>query len=139
GGRVLDRKQLAAKVLATGGVELDDQPLPPTSKRDIIARLLRNLMNLADRQRDTGAMLRYADAVIAADPSAAGERLIRAVLLARAHRPSEAQADTAWLLTHAPEEIDTQRVQQLHDLIQAELNGAELNRAEIDTAQPGRQ
>lgn len=120
-GRVLDRQQVAAKVLATGGVELVDDYLQPTAKRAIIIRLLRNLMSIAERGRDTPAVLRYADAIVAADPDAATERLIRAVLLARAHRPAEAQVDTAWLLEHMPEGIDTERVQQLHELIQAEI------------------
>jgi regulator of sirC expression with transglutaminase-like and TPR domain len=128
-GRVLNREQLAAKVLAAGGVELEDEHLQPTPKRDIIARLLRNLLNIAEGAHDAGAMLRYADAILAVDPDAAGERLIRAVLLARANRPSEAQADTAWLLAHAPEGIDPDRVRQLHDLIQAEISAAEVSRA----------
>jgi regulator of sirC expression with transglutaminase-like and TPR domain/S1-C subfamily serine protease len=120
-GRTLDRQQVAAKVLDTGGVELQDEYLRPTAKRAIITRLLRNLMSIAERGHDTPAVLRYADAIVAADPDAATERLIRAVLLARANRPAEAQVDTAWLLEHAPEGIDTERVQQLHELIQAEI------------------
>ena len=51
------------------GVTLEDQDFQPISNREIITRMLRNLIQSAEREDDASSRLRYVDAIIAIDPN----------------------------------------------------------------------
>ena len=64
-----------------------DEHLKPALKRDILVRMLHNLINVARNDRDGPKMLQYLDAIIGIDPETHEERWSRAVLHAQAgHR-----------------------------------------------------
>ena len=92
--------------------------LLPVKKRAIVERMLHNLLGVANREHDTAAMLRYVDAIVTISPTSAQDRLMRAVLLYGAGRPSEAKQDTAWLLENESPEIDADKVRELHGVLE---------------------
>ena len=51
------------------GAQLADDDFTPASNRDIISRMLRNLIRSAEWEKDTTSILRYLDALIGIDPS----------------------------------------------------------------------
>ena len=50
------------------GVRLTEDDFEPASKRSIITRILRNLISVSERERDSASRLRYLDATIAIEP-----------------------------------------------------------------------
>jgi regulator of sirC expression with transglutaminase-like and TPR domain len=117
GGVPLSREEAVKKVEAITGRPLREPHLAAVGKRAILVRMLRNLLNLADQERDRPAMLRYLDAVVVIDPEAAPERAVRAGLRYQAGDKAGALADVDWLLEHEPEGIDLERVRQLRRVL----------------------
>jgi regulator of sirC expression with transglutaminase-like and TPR domain len=117
GGVPLSREEAAKKVEAITGRPLRETDLAAVGKRAILVRMLRNLLNLADQERDGPAMLRYLDAMLVIDPDAAPERAVRAGLRYQGGDKQGALADVDWLLEHEPEGIDLDRVRQLRRVL----------------------
>jgi serine protease Do len=61
------------------GAQLADDDFTPASNRDIISRMLRNLIRSAEWEKDTTSILRYLDALIGIDPSDEYNRTLRAM------------------------------------------------------------
>ncbi len=112
-GKTLSRAAVEKQVRVYTGEPLRDEQLAAASKRSIIVRMLHNLLGIARDERDADGMLRYVDAIIAVDPGAASERLMRAMLLYQAKRHTEALADLDWLLSHRPAGMRLDRVRAL--------------------------
>ncbi len=117
GGVPLSREEAAKKAEAITGRALREEQLAAVGKRAILVRILRNLLNLADQERDAPAMIRYLDATLVIDPEAAPERAVRAGLRYQAGDKAGALADVDWLLEHEPEGIDLDRVRQLRRVL----------------------
>ena len=64
GGKIISREE-ASRIT---GTKLSDEDFEPVSSKDIITRMLRNLMQSAERENDPIARLRYIDAIVAIDP-----------------------------------------------------------------------
>lgn len=93
-----------------------DERLVPASKRQIVVRMLRNLIGIQlDEKSDL--TLPYLNMLLAVSPEESGERLSRAVLLYQAGQKKEAKEDIQWLVTKKPEGIDIERLQQWLDKI----------------------
>ncbi len=118
GGEPMTREQAAEKVKAITGGELKDEHLQATSKKQIVIRMISNLMGLARRDRDAEGVLRYLDAILALTPSAGQERWVRAVLRFQDGRLDAAMADTLWLLEHHPEDVSVEGLHQLQRAIE---------------------
>jgi len=84
----------------------------------IVQRMLRNLLNLAESQRDNERVLRYLNTFLAIDGSQLEFRVKRLELLARTQRLAEAIADVDWFLEKQPDGLDEDRLYELR----AELN-----------------
>ena len=110
GAKRLDRAGVAALYRDLQGAELTDGLLAPVGPRAILLRMLNNLLGIATREDDAPAMHRYLDAIVAVDPDAARERVMRMLLARRLGRIDAARADALWLLKRAPEEIDLESV-----------------------------
>jgi len=121
GGEFISRDQVAKKVLDISEEKLLDEHLATVTKRSMISRMLHNLLGVANREKDAIGMLHYLDAIVAVEPDAAQERLMRAVLRYQSGEPKQGMVDTAWLLDHQPEGIDVDRVLELHRRMEQQL------------------
>ena len=94
-------------------LRITDEDLQPASKRSIITRMLRNLLNAARQNSDHAAMLRYQEVIVALAPDAPGDRIGRALLRLQNDDAEGGRLDLLWLLDNRPRGIDLERVEQL--------------------------
>jgi len=102
GGKEMSMEEGVALVTDDGLVTA--KATEPARKRDIILRMIRNLVGPALESRKPAAeSLPYLNLLLEIDPAAARERLNRAMLRERAGDKKGARADVAWLWEHLPE------------------------------------
>lgn len=111
-GKELTVEQAALQLTDSG--ELAEHYLEPATKRDILLRMLRNLLGSGfEETRAIRESLPYLDLVLAIDPKAAMERLTRAQLRQRVGEKAGAREDVNWLIENFPEDGPPEMVQQL--------------------------
>jgi regulator of sirC expression with transglutaminase-like and TPR domain len=114
GGKFLSRAQAAQLVLNYTDAPLKDEQLNAASKRDIIIRMLQNLLHAAQRAESSADGLRYLDVIVALAPDAPLERYSRALLRLRSGDLAGAKQDFKWLLDTQPAEINLERLTELY-------------------------
>jgi regulator of sirC expression with transglutaminase-like and TPR domain len=107
------RRQVAAR-----GLEWDDEYLRPQSPREIVTRMLRNLLGLANGAQDAEGGLRYVETVLALNPDSVQDHLTKAMLCGATKRIDEGLAEFDWVLERRPEGVLLERVQQHRDFLQ---------------------
>jgi len=113
GGKSLTPDEVK-EIVAVTGRRFQKEYLKAASKREIIVRMLRNLLGIARRQETPSDALRYLDLVLALDANATAERLERAMARLRIGDRAGAKEDLRWLLDKEPPEIDLERVTELY-------------------------
>ncbi|MDZ4848494.1 MAG: tetratricopeptide repeat protein [Pirellulaceae bacterium] len=98
-----------------------EEDMRTQSPIEIITRILQNLLGSAQRVRDTDAMLRYAEGFVALHPESEEYRLQRGLLRYQTDRLGVAVQDLDWLIEHPSEAIDLERIVQLRNQIEEEL------------------
>jgi S1-C subfamily serine protease/regulator of sirC expression with transglutaminase-like and TPR domain len=121
GARMFSREEAAGLVKATYDRELADADLAGAPKKQILTRMLRNLLGLAESRSDTEGMLRYVEALVALEPDVPEYRGQRASLRAYGERHAAAIADLDWLLEHEPPGIDLQRIHSMRKALMQRL------------------
>jgi regulator of sirC expression with transglutaminase-like and TPR domain len=114
GGKPLTRTAANELVLNFTSAPLKDEQLKSAGKRDIIIRMLQNLLRAAQQRESTADSLRYLDVIVALAPDAPLERYSRALLRLRSGDSPGAKADFKWLLDNQPAEIDLERLMELY-------------------------
>ncbi|MCR9229683.1 MAG: tetratricopeptide repeat protein [bacterium] len=117
GGEPLSDEAAKVMILTANGGRFDGEFLKSQPKREIIQRMLRNLLNLARDDEDVQAMLRYVETMIAIDEELLQERWLRAVLRYQTGRIAEAIADTDYLLEKSPEGFDLRRIHEFRNYL----------------------
>lgn len=117
GGKILSREEAGTIVQKITGQPLEDRHLEAASKKAIVVRMLHNLMNLAQSDRDRDGVLRYLDAILGVEPGAHEERWARAVFRFQAGEREGSLEDVERLLRDRPEEVDLNRVRELKRLL----------------------
>jgi regulator of sirC expression with transglutaminase-like and TPR domain len=117
-GKLISRQEAEQKVKRFADRDARDSDFTATTKRALIVRMLHNLLNVAESEKDGPAMLRYIDAMLVIDPDAHAERWGRALLRYQAGARAGALDDCERLLNAAPPGIDLDRVRQLRDILQ---------------------
>ena len=76
GGKIVSRKEASELT----GIRLSELDLVPSSKKDIITRMLRNLIHVSEQNSNSDSRLLYIDAVLAIEPEDRYTRAMRAML-----------------------------------------------------------
>ena len=113
GGKVLTRSD-AVDLVADNVDSIDDSVFAPARKRDIIVRMLNNLLGIAQRDGKAADSLRYLDAILAIKPDSTPDRLQRARLQMQRGENAAAKKDIRWLLDHKAEGVDLERLTELY-------------------------
>jgi serine protease Do len=108
----MTNKDALALATAYTGTPADEQALATIGKRQILARMLNNLLNIAQSERDSASILRYLDALVVVDPSSARDRVMRAMVRARAGDRQGALEDIDWLLEKEPDGVNLDRLRE---------------------------
>jgi regulator of sirC expression with transglutaminase-like and TPR domain len=114
----LSRDDLARLARRSSDRPFTDAHLAVVGPRAILARMLRNLENLAERDRDTDDVLRYLDAILFVEPDSVRDRVMRMATAHRAGRRETALADARWILDNSPDDIDLDQVRRLVDMLE---------------------
>ncbi len=120
-GKPLTIEDAKAKVHETTALDWKDEYLDAVSKREIVVRMLHNLLGLARDQQDAEQMLGYIEALVAVQPDPRQERWMRAVLRFQTQRLHGAADDAQWLLQHPIAEVNEEQVRHLQRLIDERL------------------
>lgn len=97
-GKIVSRKE-ASEIT---GLKLSEKDFVPVSKKDIITRMLRNLIYSAETQRDSVNRLLYINAILAIQPGDTYTRAMRAMIHYGEGRFSEALEDINNLISNDP-------------------------------------
>jgi len=119
-GARLSRDDLARRLAENSGEPLAESHLAVSPSRQILARMLNNLLAIAMREDDPPAMLRYLDAMLTVDPESARSRVLRMLTARRLDRVEVTLADARWLLENQPADIDLALVRRLVASLEAE-------------------
>ncbi len=115
GGTLLSREDAAGLVRNFAGRELQDEDLRTSTKKEIVLRMLRNLLRVAQDNDNKEAMLGYVEAMLATDGELIQERGMRAILRYQTGRRDAAVADLDWFLENRPEGIDLEAIRGMRD------------------------
>jgi regulator of sirC expression with transglutaminase-like and TPR domain len=116
-GKKMSQAELATHLGFAGS--LPEESFLPAGKKQIIIRMVRNLIGL---QLDTKAAeaLPYLNLVLTISPEETSERFSRAIVLYQNGDKRMAKRDIQWLLDKAPAGIDLERLQEWLDRIESE-------------------
>jgi regulator of sirC expression with transglutaminase-like and TPR domain len=112
-GEHLSRKEAAEIVLLHAGRPLRESDLAAQETRQILSRVLNNLVGIAGRNEDAEAMLRYSEAIVAINPDEPDYRLMRAQLRGFTGRNQAAVEDVDWLLESGPGSLNRTALERL--------------------------
>ena len=118
GGKLLTIEETEALVRENSGRSIPVSELSVSSKREIVLRMLRNLMGVAQQKDAPADLLRYVEPMVALQPDSAFDRWTRAVLLIQSRRFNAAKEDLEWLLQAKPEGMDLERVLEIYQSLQ---------------------
>jgi serine protease Do len=116
-GQVVTPADAAVRVRRATDRPLEDTDLKSVTSRQVLARMLQNLLGLAQRGQDAAAVIRYLDALLTLEPERGYERFLRGVLLFQTGRRTDAIADVEWLLEKRPDDVDLDKVQEFRQLL----------------------
>jgi regulator of sirC expression with transglutaminase-like and TPR domain len=119
GGVKLSRAEAAVKLRAMANLELNDNHLRPFGAIEILQRCLRNLLSLAQEDKEPEAMLRYLETLVVLDPDAAQDRGLRAIMKFETGRREAAIADLDWFFDNRPEGLDLDRIREMQEYFRA--------------------
>lgn len=112
-GKLLTRSD-AVEMVAENVDAIGEEVFQPATKREIITRMLRNLLGIAQRSGNTTDSLRYLDVIVALNPDSAPDRLSRARLQVQRGDVAAAKVDLQWLIEHEPPGVDLERLGELY-------------------------
>ena len=98
----------------------------PTPKKDIITRMLRNLIQSAEREQDQIGKLRYINAILAISPNDHYTRAMRAMIHYERQEFDKTLKDIDFLLMENPDSPDNLPLKEIRNrLIERGLIGHE--------------
>ncbi|HEX3629187.1 MAG TPA: tetratricopeptide repeat protein [Candidatus Dormibacteraeota bacterium] len=123
-GRTLTREECGKMLneMYGGTVEMRPGLLQPSTKRQILARILNNLKSLYLSRGDLGRALAASDRIMLADPHLTSEWRDRGMILLQMRRDSEALKEFTRYLAVRPEPEDAARIKQLRGELVSRVN-----------------
>lgn len=103
----------AQSLVTESGRTWDETALTPQTAQQIVIRIMRNLLALANDASDAEAALRYTETILTLDPESSGDLVMKAVLCFNTDRLDEALAATQLILKNRPPDVLLDRVQRL--------------------------
>jgi regulator of sirC expression with transglutaminase-like and TPR domain len=113
GGKALTRSE-AVELVAENVESIGEEAFVPAKKREVITRMLRNLLGIAQRNGNASETLRYLDVIVALNPDSAADRLQRARAQMQCGENAAAKEDLRWVLDHEPAGVDLDRLMELY-------------------------
>lgn len=118
-GRKLSEAEAIELVEENIGGEWAAPSFEAQQPRQIILRMLQNLIRAAGSKQEHEACLRYVEAILAINPESPEHRLLKAMLCLNTGRIAEGITETDWVLERQPEEIVIEEVYRLKATLEA--------------------
>ena len=119
-GKRLTREDLAKRYREQTGEPLNDSHLEASTSREILSRMLNNLLSIAIQEKDAQSMLRYLDAMLAIRPDSARSHFLRMLTARQLNDIEIAKRDARWILIQQPSGIDLAMVKRLLQGLEAD-------------------
>ncbi len=120
GGRVVSRKEAEDIAWSVTRSFPGDGDFKGASARDIIVRMLRNLVGIEMNERRPAEARSYIELILAVSPEESQERFQRALLRYQDQDFPGAKEDFDWLLQRRPPGLDYDRLQYFRDQLESE-------------------
>ncbi len=104
------------------GLRLESHFVAAQEPVAIVERMLRNLLGLAERDREDQRVLRYLEVMVAIAPDNPEYRAKRLEMRARTGHQRAALEDAKWLIEHQPNGIDLRQLQSLKARLESEAD-----------------
>lgn len=114
GGRVGDREEAGKWAGAHSEVPIFEEHFRAAAKKEMVIRMLRNLIGLSSPVETPAQALRYLELVVAIDSDEPSDRWRRAVLRWQTGDQAGAREDLKWLIDKQPEGVNMERVEELY-------------------------
>lgn len=114
GGRMISRSDAQERVFEATGEGFREADFRAATKREIIVRMLRNLLGGVRTEDSVTDSLRYLDTILALMPDGAMDRLSRARFRMQSGNTSGAKEDFKWALDNQPAGVDLERVAEIY-------------------------
>lgn len=115
GGIALTRKEAEERVFKNSGRPAREEHFATAKPRDILIRMLSNLLRRAQDEKDAESMYRYVDTILTLNPEDGDYRAMRLEIGAFTKRLDQARADADWLVKFQPPNINLPRVEAIRD------------------------
>jgi regulator of sirC expression with transglutaminase-like and TPR domain len=119
-GKRVSKTEADRRIIESSGRQSVEDDFRAQRPREILARVLRNLIGMAQRNRDDEAMVRYCSALVVLDSANSQYRWMRAVARYRSGRLAGALSDVQWLRNARSSDIPPTDLKRLEEAIQAE-------------------
>ncbi len=120
-GKRMNRQEAERLVLERSGRLPIEADFRPQSTREILIRVLRNLIGIAQEARDDEALVRYSSGLTAIDPHDPQYRMMLCIARYRTGRLLAAKQDVQWLQGKPVFGIGPEELARLNDAIAREL------------------
>lgn len=126
GGQLIDPFERGAKIsmqdanrlIRAAGFRPTASFFAAQSKPQIIERMLRNLVGLAEQNRETERLLRYMETLVRLFPEETEFRAKRVDLNSRTGDIDSAIADIDWFLKHKPAGVEIEKLKEFREFLQ---------------------
>lgn len=105
------------RLVARSGRRLNDAMLEPVTKRAIVARMLRNLIELRKQEGEPLEAMPYISVMLKVEPDDVAARLDRAILRIQEGDTEGGKTDFRWLIQTEPPGIDVNRLRQFYETL----------------------
>ncbi len=115
GGGTMTRKEAEERLFKLNGRVVRDEHFATTKPRDILIRMLSNLLRSAQEEKDAEGMYRYVDTILTLNPDDGDYRAMRFEIGAFTKRIDQARADADWLIKFQPPNVNLPQVEAIRD------------------------
>ena len=117
-GKIISRKEAEDIAWSITRTFPNDQSFEGASEREIIVRMLRNLVGIKMNEKQPSKAKPYIELILAVSPEESQERFQRALLRYQDEDIEGAKEDFDWLLQRRPPGLDYGRLQQFRDQLE---------------------
>ena len=95
--------------------------LNTSTRKEIVMRMIRNLLGLAQSSENAEQSIQYLDVLLALEPNEPSFRMMRGYFHYQRGDNKRSLKDVEWLVEREPPSINIRRVEELHRRLKAEL------------------
>jgi len=121
GGVLMSESDAKKKVLEMTNRPLVKGDLNTSTRKEIVMRMIRNLLGLAQSSENTERSVQYLDVLLALEPDEPSFRMMRGYFHYQRGDNNRSLRDVEWLIKREPPSINIRRVEELHRRLKAEL------------------